>query len=167
MAFRSTATLQKFAPLFRRGFDDLLAPASFFLHDNLFDLMPVVSPLVRDKDAKLLRSSPGYEINESDGQFQIAVDVPGVKAADMTVKLENEGRVLHISGGRKITRDNVVSETKFEKRFSIGDYVDSEKLTANLADGVLVITAPKLDKIEKPDTTITINEGPHKTLTEN
>ena len=154
--------LSRFTPIFGRGFDDFFAPSPFFSRDPVFDLMPVVNSLTRDEDFKLFRSSPGYEITESEGKYQIAVDVPGVKASDMTIQLENEGRVLHISGGRKITKENAVSETKFEKRFTIGNNVDTTKLSANLADGVLVISAPKLEKKVKPDTTIKITEGPHE-----
>lgn len=123
--------------------------------------MPVIPNLMRDQDMTLLRSSPGYEITEHEGKYQIAVDVPGVKASDMTIKLENEGRVLHISGGRKVTKGDTVSETKFEKRFTIGDNIDTEHISANLADGVLLLTAPKVEKKEKPVQTIAITEGPH------
>ena len=78
-------------PFFGAGFDELFAPSPFF-RDPFFDVpMPVIPKLLRDDDMKLFRSSPGYEINESGGKYQIAVDVPGVKAADINVKLENDG----------------------------------------------------------------------------
>lgn len=142
------------------GFDDFFGPSPIFARDPVFDMMPVIPNLFREDDARLLRSSPGYEINETDNQYQIAVDVPGVKASDMKVSLEHEGRVLHISGGRKIEKDGAVTETKFDKRFTIGDNVDTEKITANLADGVLVLKAPKIEKKEKPAFMIPITEGP-------
>lgn len=149
-------------PLFG-GFDDFFAPTPFWgRRDPLFDIMPVIPNLLREEDMKLLHSSPGYEINESDGKYQIAVDVPGVKATDMTVKLENDGKVLHISGGRKVQKEGKTIETKFEKRFTIGNNVDTSKLTANLADGVLMLTAPKLE-VKKPEPmTVAITEGPHE-----
>jgi len=148
------------------GFDELFAPAPF-MRDPFFDVpMPVIPKLLRDDDATLFRSSPGYEINESGGKYEIAVDVPGVKANDMKVDLEHDGRVLHISGGRKVEKDGVVTETKFEKRFTIGDNVDTDKLTANLADGVLVLTAPKIEKKENAARTIAITEGPRKEMLE-
>jgi HSP20 family protein len=151
--------LNRYNPLFGRGFDDFFAPTPFFVRDPVFDLMPVLPNLLRDDDATLLRSSPGYEITEHEGKYQIAVDVPGVKASDMTVKLENDGRVVHISGGRKVTKGDTVSETKFEKRFTIGDNIDKTKITANLADGVLMLTAPKVEKKEPVVHTIAITEG--------
>lgn len=153
-------------PFFGNGFDEFFAPTPFF-RDPFFDSpMPVIPKLLRAEDMALYRSSPGYEINESDGKYQIAVDVPGVKASDVKVNLENDGKVLHISGGRKVEKDDAVTETKFEKRFTIGDNVDTDKLAANLADGVLVLTAPKLEKKEKPTKQIPITVGPHKKLTE-
>jgi HSP20 family protein len=143
------------------GFDDFFAPVPFPTREpSLFDLMPVFPDLERDPNSVLLRSSPGFEINESEDKYQIAVDVPGVKASDMTVNLEQEGRVLHITGGRKVVREGTTSETKFEKRFTIGRNVDTEKMAANLSDGVLVLTAPKKEKEEKPVFNIAITEGP-------
>ncbi len=34
----------------------------------------------------------------------LAIDVPGVKATDMKVKIEQNGSVLHLRGGRKIVK---------------------------------------------------------------
>jgi HSP20 family protein len=142
------------------GFDDFFRRRDPF-EDPFFQsaLMPVID---RERpDNMILRlTSPGYEINEVDGNYQIAVDVPGVKASDMTVNLENEGRVLHISGGRKVVKQGETTETKFEKRFTIGRDVDTQKMTANLSDGVLTLTAPKKKEEEKAVHTIAITEGP-------
>jgi HSP20 family protein len=89
---------------------------------------------------------PGYEIHEDEKSYAISIDIPGVQADEMTLKLEDDGRVLHLSGGRKVVQKEgsvVVSETKFIKRFTLGENVDTEKLTANLENGVLRVTAPK------------------------
>merc|ERR1719245_486757 len=64
----------------------------------------------------LRRSSPHYEITENDGQYQIAITLPGVKISDMTVRLERGGRILTIQGGRKVHKGHEVSETTFESR---------------------------------------------------
>ena len=130
-------------------------------HDPLDDLlMPVVPSFARTGDMILRHSSPGYEIHETDDNYQIAVDVPGIRMNDMNVELLDNGKVLHISGGRKVVKDNETSETKFDKRFTLGGNVETEKLTANLADGVLVLTAPKRKEQEKVIRKIAIMEGP-------
>ena len=147
--FNTNMTLNPYrrSPFLFGGFDDFFAPTPFFARDPVLDAMPVIaSNLFRDDDMQLMRSSPGYEVNETKDKYSIAVDVPGVRAQDMDIQVENEGRVLHISGGRKIEKDGVMRETKFEKRFTIGDNVDRDKITADLKDGVLVLTAPKIEK---------------------
>jgi HSP20 family protein len=144
------------------GFDDLWfhAPmAPFFApthRDPFMDIMGSRFPTMDDPRMKLVRSSPGYDIKESDGQYEISVHVPeGVPASDMMVELEHDGTVLHLSGARKVEREGMVSETRFDKRFTIGPNVDTDQMTANFSDGVLVLTAPKLEP-EKGKHTIAI-----------
>jgi HSP20 family protein len=89
---------------------------------------------------------PCYEVHENEKSYAISIDIPGVKADEMTLKLEGYGRVLHLSGGRKVVQKEgsvVVSQTKLIKRFTLGENVDTEKLSANLENGVLQVTAPK------------------------
>lgn len=93
----------------------------------------------------IVPSVPGYAINEFDGKYQIAMDAQGVEASDINVRLEKEGRVMHIIGRCKKNDDKGVLEAKFEKHFTIGNDVDTDKLTANLTDGVLNINALKLE----------------------
>lgn len=71
------------------------------------------------------------------------MDVPGLKPEDMTVQIEQNGRVLRLSGGRKVKKENEVMETRFEKSFTLGKEIDTSKITANLANGIMVVTAPK------------------------
>ncbi len=51
--------------------------------------------------------------------------------------------MLHLSGGRKIQRGDEVIETCFEKSFRLGRNIDASKITANMSDGVMIVTAPK------------------------
>jgi HSP20 family protein len=165
-------------PALFAGFDDLF-DQDLFAHPFFgarrrepffFDsLMPVLRNLPVNPRATLLRSSPGYEIKESDVTYEIAIDIPdGIKASDMKVELENDGTVLHLSGGRKLEEKDKVSTTRFHKRFTIGPNVETDKITASLSDGVLVLTAPKIEKaLETPKhQTIAITETPHRLPTD-
>jgi HSP20 family molecular chaperone IbpA len=169
-------------PVFRSlfgGFDDFFAPPSLMSRDPFAPFFSRrESPFIDSKsvlrnfplhhhqhhrDTTLLRSlSPGYEIKESGGTYEIAVHVPdGVKASDVALEVENDGTVLHLSGERRQEDENgkLVSETRFEKRFTIGANVDTDSITANLSDGVLILTAPKIETEQKRR--IAITENPH------
>ncbi len=134
------------------GFDD-----DFFSGSPVFGFG--IPALTAFKNDNLLHSSPRYEVSENSKQFRLAVDVPGVKADDIKVDLEHNGRVLHMKGHRKVEKENSFEEYKFEKRFTLGNDIDADKLTANLSDGVLVLTAPKKEKEEPKATTVPITLG--------
>lgn len=100
-------------------------------------------------DKEFGRFSPKYEITNTDEKFELAVDVPGVKASDVNITLENDGQVLAISGEREAKGDNYSYSSKFYQSFSLDPAIITEKFDANIKDGVLVITAPKeVKKIE-------------------
>jgi HSP20 family protein len=153
-------------PIFRPpgGFDEFFSPffsrdpfAPFFAHN---DLMPVLRNFPRDPHKIILRTSPGYEIKESEGSYEVAIDVPeGVGASDMKVEVDDD--MIHLSGERKVKEKGMLSETRFNKRFTIGTNVDTDNITANFKDGVLVLKAPKLEVTAPHKKTITITEDPH------
>jgi HSP20 family molecular chaperone IbpA len=120
------------------------------------------------------------EINESDTKYEISMDLPGVKLADLSVTVDQSGRhpVIQIAGSRRrmvaeskkgTANENEeasakdtepeMSVAKFEKRFMIEDAnADFEKMTANLSHGVLVVSVPKKAKATKPKIVIDITE---------
>jgi HSP20 family protein len=91
------------------------------------------------------QQNPGIHIHEDDSMYSVSIDLPGVKLSDLCLKLEDDGRTIHLSGHRNFQSGDsgATSESKFVRRFTVGDNVDVDKLTANLADGVLTLTAPK------------------------
>lgn len=135
------------------GFDDEFFTAAL---NPRFGVPPT---LTRFKTDSMRHASPRYEVTENDKQFRLAVDVPGVKPENMKIELEQDGRVLHMSGGRKAKTDTSYEEYKFDKRFTLGKDLDATKLTAHLSDGVLVLTAPKKEKLPPTKTEIAIVQG--------
>eukprot|EP00586_Coscinodiscus_wailesii_P005087 CAMPEP_0172489252 /NCGR_PEP_ID=MMETSP1066-20121228/19134_1 /TAXON_ID=671091 /ORGANISM="Coscinodiscus wailesii, Strain CCMP2513" /LENGTH=232 /DNA_ID=CAMNT_0013256969 /DNA_START=91 /DNA_END=789 /DNA_ORIENTATION=+ len=129
-----------------RSFDD------FFFSPPPFRITPLLRPslllssLDRNPTPSTIfrRSSPFYEITEDDNKFKLTVDVPGVKKSDIKLHLEDEGRILKLTGERKKEKkDGSVSEMQFEKSFFIDKGIDLQKITANLSNGVLFVNAPK------------------------
>eukprot|EP00558_Chaetoceros_sp_UNC1202_P005022 CAMPEP_0197247290 /NCGR_PEP_ID=MMETSP1429-20130617/28145_1 /TAXON_ID=49237 /ORGANISM="Chaetoceros sp., Strain UNC1202" /LENGTH=165 /DNA_ID=CAMNT_0042708169 /DNA_START=69 /DNA_END=566 /DNA_ORIENTATION=+ len=133
------------------GFDDFFSTP--FPQDIATLPVPFLTNVDRDPDMILRRSSPCYEITENDKQFQLAIDVPGVKLSDINIELQQD-RCLCVSGGRKMKNTNQdgkvsMSESRFEKRFVVDENVDTSKMTANLQDGVLTVFAPKNLEVTK------------------
>lgn len=101
----------------------------------------------------------GYQMIDNGEKFQISLDVPGVKASDIQVNLEEDGTVLSLAGSRSIAGDGRNYSSTFSRKFYLDPSIDTNKITANLQNGVLTVSAPKdLKKIEQPIKSIPIME---------
>ena len=107
-------------------------------------------------DRAAIRRPYRYRIEEDDAKFTLTIDLPGVKASDMKLSLEQDGRVLRISGMRTTQTGEMSYESKFDKKFVVDKSVDVEQITASLAEGVMTIEAPKKPKEEPKSVEIPI-----------
>lgn len=91
--------------------------------------------------------SPAIDVRSNADEIVFVCDVPGLKHDDIEVTLESG--TLAIKGQRRYDGsdgDQVWlgrAYGAFERSFTLPDVVDGEKLTADLADGVLTIRVPK------------------------
>lgn len=90
------------------------------------------------------------DVHETDGEYEITADLPGVKKADIDVSLENE--VLTISAkkesmeekkkkGKVIWRER--SSGSVSRSFSVNPGTTAKDIKANFSDGVLSLTVNK------------------------
>ncbi|KAL9181248.1 hypothetical protein ACHAXT_010053 [Thalassiosira profunda] len=80
----------------------------------------------------------------------------GFPTSDLKVELDNDGTLLHLSGKKKTKQSSI----EFHQRLSVGS-LDASKMTANVSDGVLVVSAPKLPHARKAQMkTVPITEEP-------
>lgn len=119
---------------------------SFYGFDRPLVLSP--SEIMREQQAMMNRmgfkqSSPRYEITNDNDKFEVAIDLPGVKMEDIHVALEGDNSVLSISGVREASGESYSFTSKFSQSFSLDPSIDIDKFTANLKDGVLIVSAPK------------------------
>jgi len=94
---------------------------------------------------------PPLELNETLDNFVVTLELPGVKAADVKVTLE-EG-VLKVGGERKFEGSEkskiLLSERfygAFERSVRLPAPVQIEKVSACSKDGILTITLPKTEE---------------------
>ncbi len=92
---------------------------------------------------------PAVDIEETADAYVIHADVPGVKASDIEINVENG--LLEISGERKLEKE--VEERgvrrfervfgKFYRSFRLPESADIENIKAKTDHGVLTIIVPK------------------------
>jgi HSP20 family protein len=95
---------------------------------------------------------PVVDISETDAEYVIKAEIPGVKKEDMSVTLEHD--VLSIRGMRRQEAEGNSkkyhrverSYGNFVRNFSLPDLVDDAKLEAVVKDGILTLHLPKTEK---------------------
>jgi len=93
-------------------------------------------------------TSPTYSISENmeAGTFELTLDVPGIKSEDINVQLEENGSMLRVSGSRKQSQHGELVESHFDRLFVMDKVnVDVNQISVKLQDGVLHISAPKME----------------------
>lgn len=89
-----------------------------------------------------------HDIIENDNEYIIEIPMPGVKKDDIIINVENNK--LNIFAKRKENNDLKYNrkETYFgeyDKTFKLPDIINKENIEAEMIDGVLKITIPKLE----------------------
>jgi HSP20 family protein len=93
--------------------------------------------------------APRIDVSETDGEYVIEAELPGVDPKEVEVSLD--GDVLSIKGEKKIDREDkskdyhVVERAygAFERSIVLPFKADEKKIQAKFTNGVLRITAPK------------------------
>lgn len=106
--------------------------------------------------------APAIDLTEKEKEYEITAELPGLDERDVEVRLSNH--TLTIKGEKKEEReekqkDYYLSERRygsFHRSFQLPDGVDSDKIEANFAKGVLTVKLPKTAEARKAEKTISI-----------
>lgn len=93
--------------------------------------------------------TPRFDVKEAKEAYVIKADLPGVKQDGVEVSIN--GNLLTVSGKREDEQRTEGEQYfayersygNFSRSFALPDTADSERVTAELKDGVLVIQIPK------------------------
>ena len=141
----------------------MLMPSIF--GENLFDDSWMDFPFDKEFFSK---KSPLYgknaknmmktDIRETDGSYELDVDLPGFKTDEISATLENG--YLTISASKGLDKDEKTKEGKYirqeryagacSRSFYVGDAVEPEDVSAKFEDGILTISVPKNVKKQLP-----------------
>ncbi|MBS1120556.1 MAG: heat-shock protein Hsp20 [Deltaproteobacteria bacterium] len=110
-----------------------------------------------------LTFNPAFEVKETKEGFVFKADLPGIKESDVEVKLT--GNRLAISGKREVEHKEKTdtyytferSYGSFQRMFTLPEGFDTDHVVAQLKDGVLSVTVPKLSAAQTK--TVTVKTG--------
>lgn len=108
---------------------------------------------------------PTVGIRETDDKMVVEVDLPGVKEDELSIEVEDEK--LIVKGERKhqdeVKRENYYhlesSYGSFSRVIGLPAYVESDKTDAQMKDGILTITIPKLPQRKPKKIQIKANQS--------
>lgn len=93
---------------------------------------------------------PRTDIYETEQGLTLQFDLPGLRQDDLDLRIEKN--TLTIKGERKPTTDPEKylrverAHGAFTRVFSLPDFVNQEKIEANLTDGVLTVVLPRREE---------------------
>ncbi len=110
--------------------------------------------LFGENGAMKVEWSPAVDIKETETEYLVRAELPGIRREDVKVSLED--RMLSIAGERRQEMEAKGEKTyrverlygSFCRSFTLPEHVDAKAIHAESKDGVLSVHVPKL-KIEK------------------
>ncbi|MBN2293595.1 MAG: Hsp20/alpha crystallin family protein [Pirellulales bacterium] len=96
--------------------------------------------------------SPRFDIWEDNDETILYGDLPGVTPEDLEVRFENPVLTIH---GKVSSRHNDIKLLHgeygigdFHRTFTIGEAIDTERISAELKNGVVTVHLPKSEKVK-------------------
>ena len=109
----------------------------------------VTSPAEQTKPGVVF--TPSVDIFENDRELTLLADLPGVTAENLTIDLRENTLTLtgEVEPFERANEEDLLVEYeigKYYRQFSLSNVIDQSKINANLTDGVLRLTLPKVEE---------------------
>jgi HSP20 family protein len=94
--------------------------------------------------------TPAADIFETDKEITLLADMPGVKAGDLNIDLDEnvltlDGDVKSPEGANEVDVIREYHTGKYYRQFRLSQGIDQAKIDAELKDGVLRLKLPKVE----------------------
>ena len=105
-----------------------------------------------DEDATIIRWRPAVDISETENEFTVSAELPGMTKENIELTIKDD--VLTLKGEKKLAEekkdgDVYLSERcfgSFQRSFNLTNRVDANKVKAEFNNGILTIHMPKLEE---------------------
>ncbi len=123
----------------------------------------------KNKENKDIESTRGYyyetpecDIYETDKEYSIIFDIPGIEKEDINVKVEKDVLKLTAESKKQPLEDyectlNEMNFNGYSRSFNLNGIVDTDKINADYNNGTLKLSLPKKEEKKTKEIKININ----------
>ena len=104
------------------------------------------------ESARTVTLTPRVDVLETEDEFLLFADLPGVKPDDVDIRFEKGEMTVH---GRRPAahsgKESAVCEyeaTNYSRSFMVAESVAADRITADLKNGVLTVRLPKVEAVK-------------------
>ena len=110
--------------------------------------------------AQTTTTAPAVNVKEDTKQYVMEVAVPGLKKEQVNMSIDKDGYLTLSIENKNEQKDENKKEhylrrefsyTSYRQSYALPDNVDADKIEANVADGVLKVVLPKVEKKEEKE----------------
>ena len=110
--------------------------------------------------AQTTTTAPAVNVKEDNKQYVMEVAVPGLKKEQVNMRIDKDGYLTLSIENKNEQKDENKKEhylrrefsyTSYRQSYALPDNVDADKIEANVADGVLKVVLPKVEKKEEKE----------------
>lgn len=110
--------------------------------------------------AQTTTTAPAVNVKEDNKQYVMEVSVPGLKKEQVNMSIDKDGYLTLSIENKNEQKDENKKEhylrrefsyTSYRQSYALPDNVDADKIEANVADGVLKVVLPKVEKKEEKE----------------
>ena len=110
--------------------------------------------------AQTTTTAPAVNVKEDNKQYVMEVAVPGLKKEQVNMSIDKDGYLTLSIENKNEQKDENKKEhylrrefsyTSYRQSYALPDNVDADNIEANVADGVLKVVLPKVEKKEEKE----------------
>ena len=122
---------------------------------------PFFAPVRAKTDAGTYDWAPSVDISETDDNFEVRAELPGVAKDDLDVSVKDN--LLTLSGEKRQDNTDDTQNYRrverrygsFQRRFTLPSEVATDDIKAEYSDGVLTLSIPKAEAAKPTEIPIT------------
>lgn len=110
--------------------------------------------------AQTTTTAPAVNVKEDNKQYVMEVAVPGLKKEQVNMSIDKDGYLTLSIENKNEQKDENKKEhylrrefsyTSYRQSYALPDNVNADRIEANVADGVLKVVLPKVEKKEEKE----------------